>query len=186
VFGFLLVASSCRAGGAGGARGNDRPPPEVSHKSGPLRCPLAAQGPEFQWAEDARASELRRTAVQALLRDSIEREKGAFARPSRWCVFTRVTGWAVPAGVRVLPSPAREEDVKPVPGCRTLEIDALNAYQANCSFDGKPVEGISMLTRWWQEPSETDAPGDGELYEYGVFADPGTGGVRIIRYELEP
>ena len=120
VFGFLLLASSCRAGGAGGARGNDRPPPEVSHKSGPLRCPLAAQGPEFQWAEDARASELRRTAVQALLRDSIEREKGAFARPSRWCVFTRVTGWAVcPASSRRGTTRSQAHEPSHAPGTST-------------------------------------------------------------------
>jgi hypothetical protein len=180
----LLLAPSCTVR-TDGAPGKDRPP-EVSHQSGRLRCPLADQGPEFGWAADARASELRRLAVQGLLRDSIEREKGEFGRPARWCVFTDTRGWAVPAGVRALPVPAREGDLKPMPGCRTLEVDPLNAYRAHCSFDGKPVEGISMMARWWREPTEEDAPGDGEVYEYGVFAEPRTGQVRIVRYDLEP
>jgi len=180
----LLMASSCAAGAADRARGKNLPP-EVSHKTGRLRCPLAATGPELRWSEDARASELRRIAVQALLRDTIEREKGEFARPSRWCVFTRVPRWIVPEGVRALAYPAREEDVKPVPGCRTLEVNSMGADWARCSFDGKTVDAISMMARWWREPTEKDAPGDVELYPYGVFTDPHTGQVRIIRYELE-
>jgi hypothetical protein len=185
LYAVLLLAPSCRVATTEGGRAKE-PPPEVSHQAGRLRCPLADQGPEFGWAADAWASQLRRTAVQALLRDSIEREKGEFARATRWCVFTNTAGWAVPAGVRALPNPAREEDFKPVPGCRALEVDPLNAYRAHCSFDGRPVEGISMMARWWPEPTERDAPSDGELHEYGVFAEPRTGQVLVMRYNLEP
>jgi hypothetical protein len=134
-------------------------------------------GAKLDWAPGSEATQLRRRVVEAMVEDTIADAENGLTDPGKWCVLTDTTGWKVPAGVRVEPSRPVEE-IRRRAECRQLEIDPVMPVWGNCTFDGRPVQVITFLVRWWARPGETRSVanwkrGVEESSTYGAFRDAG-------------